>query len=187
MQSTHRQNPGSSKQPNSKSSQNIFYRIWNPIQDDYVKAKMFFRLSLTMGMVLSLILYMLGNIQTVAYILILFLFLLIVLRVTMAIRMQITTSSKIDSTSNKFFSKLPDEHRKKFFMSAFVYMPIGYFLGIIPILAFINYMSKSTGKTLSHKAMIFICLICLLCLLVCVYSIWNYYNTLCSDKKLLKE
>ncbi len=184
MDSTHSQGTGSLKQPNIKSPQSIFRRIWYPTQDDILKSRMFFRISLTAGMILSLILYLLGNNQTLAYILLSFFLLLIVLRVTMAIRIQIITSSNIDSTSNKFFSKLPDKYRKKFFMQAFVYMPIGYLLGITPIIIFINYMSKSMGKALSAKAMVVICLIFLLCLLVCVYSLWNYYNTLYTDKEL---
>ncbi|MCP4976490.1 MAG: hypothetical protein GY931_10040, partial [Maribacter sp.] len=126
MDSTNSQGTDSSKQPNIKSPQSIFHRIWYPTQDDILKLGMFFTASLIAGiMILSPILRLLGNNQTLTYILLSFFLLLVVLLVTMAIRIQITRSSNIDSTSNKFFSKLPDKHRKKFFMGAFVYMPIG--------------------------------------------------------------
>lgn len=176
-------NSSNSKHPNNKSFQSVFHKIWNPTQDDIIKTKMLFRLSLTAGMVLSLILYMLGNNQILAYIFISCFFLIIVLRITMAIRIQLITSSNIKPKSNKLFSKLPDKNRKKFFMLAFVYMPIGYILGIAPFLVFINYMSKSKGTAIGYKVVIFICILCLTCLLLVVYSIWNYYNTLSQDKE----
>ena len=183
MDRTHGHNTSSSHQQNNKPSQSIFHRIWNPTQDDIIKSKIVFRLSLTSVMVLSLILYMLGNNQILSYILITYLFLIVVLRITMSIRMQLITSLNIESKSNKLFSKLPEKNRKKFLMSAFVYMPIGYLLGIIPILVIINLIAKSKGIALSPKAVIIICLFCLICLLVFVYSIWNYYNTLSQDKE----
>lgn len=155
----------------------MFHKIWHPDENDLIKFKILFIVSIPICILLPLVFNIL--IPSFAWHLISLLWLIAItsIRIISAIRFQIQAAAVVKTKRNKLFGKLSEKNRKQFLMNAFLKIPIVFTICITGILFVFNII-----KPLN---IVFVAILVLLCVAVYLYSIWDIYNKLAQDKEVI--
>ena len=74
------------------------------------------------------------------------------------------------------FKKIPEEHRKRFIINTFVYIPLGLAISLV--------MLKLIAKFVGIKPDLGLIIVVFLSLIFAtIFSIWHFYNQLLKSKK----
>ncbi len=155
----------------------MFHKIWHPEENDLIKFKILFMVSIPVCMLLPLVFHII--LPSFAWYIMSLLWLIIItsIRIVSAIRFQAEAASNIQLKSNKLFGKLSEKDRKQFLINAFFKIPVVFTISIAGILIVIN--------LLMPLDILFVTIFILFFVAIYLYSIWNIYNKLAQGKELI--
>ena len=153
----------------------MFHSMWNPEEDDLIKFKVLFMVSIPICMIVPLVLNIIIP-SPIWYILAgLFLIFTVIARIISSVRFSSKLSGDVKTSRTELFRKLPTEKKKQFKRMAFITMPISLIVSMSGFLWFMHVIGQLTVG--------FAVFVVAFCFAIFVYSIFNYYNKLIQGKE----